>query len=98
MKKLQEKLEIDTYNQQRLEDAKERVEKSPTSSNYFWLGYEYQKIKEHEAALENYTKAIELDEKYADPYNGRGNVYEALKEYDKAKADFAKAKELDTGN
>ena len=75
---------IDTYNQQRLEEAKEQVEKSPTSLNYFRLGHEYRNIEEYEKAVFSYTKAIALDEKDAKAYNNRGETYYVLEKYEEA--------------
>ena len=46
-------------------------------------------------AIEDYTKAIELDPDYADAYNNRGYAYYLLEQYGKALNDYDKAIELD---
>jgi tetratricopeptide (TPR) repeat protein len=51
--------------------------------------------KDYKAAIESYTRAIELDPKYAVAYNNRGNTYRDQKDYTKAIADYTKAIELD---
>ena len=52
-------------------------------------------LKKYEEALRDYDKIIELDDKYVDAYQGRGNALFYLKEYEKAFSDFNKAIELD---
>ena len=47
------------------------------------------------SAIINFTKAIELDPKFAFAYNNRGVVYIALGKTKEANADFAKVKELE---
>lgn len=46
-------------------------------------------------AIINFTKAIELDPKYANAYFNRGIAYSNLKKYPEAIADYTKAIELD---
>ena len=48
-----------------------------------------------EKAIEHFRKSIELDEHFAYPWNGLGNVYARKKEYDKAIEYYQKAIELD---
>jgi Tfp pilus assembly protein PilF len=43
-------------------------------------------------AIINFTKAIEIDPKYANAYYNRGGVYKALGKTKEANADFAKIK------
>ena len=47
--------------------------------------------------MADFTKAIELDPKYAEAYANRGLVYANLKEMDKAVDDWHKAIELNPG-
>ncbi|KAF5434593.1 Tetratricopeptide (TPR) repeat containing protein, partial [Candidatus Methanophagaceae archaeon] len=61
---------------------------------YYNRGNAYGKLKQHEKAIEDYSKAIELDLKYADAYNNRGNAYDDLKQYKRAIGDYNKAIEL----
>ena len=46
-------------------------------------------------AIADYTQAIRLDPKFANAYNGRGNVYQAKGDAARANADFARARQLD---
>jgi tetratricopeptide (TPR) repeat protein len=54
-------------------------------------GLAYHELKQHEKAIEDYNKAIELNPKYAVAYNNRGFAYHELKQYEKAIEDFSKA-------
>src|SRR5690606_5640782 len=48
-----------------------------------------------DAAIEAYTRAIEMDPGYARVYFNRGLAYAALKHYEEAIADYEKATALD---
>ena len=52
-------------------------------------------MKEYNKAIQDHTKAIEVDPEYAKAYNKRGNVWEKIKEYDKAIKDFTTAISID---
>jgi len=54
--------------------------------------------QEYQKAIDDCSKAIELDPKNADAYNNRGNAYASLGEYQKAIDDCSKAIELDPKN
>ena len=54
-------------------------------------GYAYFNKGEYDAAIADYTKAIELDPKDAIAYNNRGYAYLDKGEYDAAIADYTKA-------
>lgn len=54
--------------------------------------------KEYESAIEDFSKVIELDEKYVMAYMMRGNCNSALKKHDDAIKDFSKVIELDSQN
>ncbi|MDR1703974.1 MAG: tetratricopeptide repeat protein [Clostridiales bacterium] len=86
---------IDTFNAERLRRATERIEKEGTAENFFARGEIYIDAAMYREAIEDYTKAIELDSNYRSVYNNRGFVYTGLKEYEKAIADYKKAIELD---
>jgi len=53
------------------------------------------KNKDFDSAIINFTKAIELDPKYAGAYLNRRIVYESLGKTKKSETDFAKAKSLE---
>ena len=56
---------------------------------YFNLGYIHQEyLKVYDVAIQNYTKAIEVEPKYIEAYYNRGLCYEKLKQYKKAEEDF----------
>lgn len=57
-------------------------------------GIEHTANQEYDLAIADFTKAIELDPKYADAYNRRGALYGNKKDNDKAIADFTNAIEL----
>jgi tetratricopeptide (TPR) repeat protein len=61
---------------------------------YYNRGNAYGKLKQYKRAIEDYSKAIELDLKFADAYNNRGNAYDELKQYKRAIEDYNKAIEL----
>ena len=54
--------------------------------------------KDYDAAIEQFNKVIEIDDKYVEAYSMRGNCYLALKKNEEAVKDFSKAIELDPGN
>ena len=57
-------------------------------------GIDYGEKGEHDLAVEDFTKAIELKPDYALAYNNRGAVYRSKGEYDKAIEDCNKAIQL----
>ncbi len=58
-------------------------------------GIEFAVKLENDRAIADFTKAIELDPKYADAYSRRGAAYSNKKDDDRAIADFTKVIELD---
>ncbi|MEY4946655.1 MAG: hypothetical protein RIR22_1356 [Planctomycetota bacterium] len=54
--------------------------------------------KDYDSAIEQFTKVIEMDEKFVEAYNMRGNCYSALKKNEEAVKDFSKAIEMDPNN
>jgi len=54
--------------------------------------------KDYDSAVEQFTKVIEMDEKFVEAFNMRGNCYSALKKNDEAVKDFSKAIEMDPNN
>ena len=51
-----------------------------------------------EQAIDNYTKAIELDPQNVEAYIGRGTTYHADDQYDMAISDYTKAIEIEPGH
>ncbi len=45
-------------------------------------------MKDYSKALDDYSKAIEIDPNYASAYFNTGNTYIVLKEYSKALEDY----------
>lgn len=72
----------------------ELIEKDPSADNYYKLGNRERVSKNHEMAVEYYTKAIELGLKNPSIYNSRGNSYRDLKEYEKSIEDYNEALKL----
>ena len=61
---------------------------------YLLRGFVYQLQKEYDCAIEDFTKAIELNPNYADAYYNRGLAYQSKGEVDRTIEDFTKAIEL----
>ena len=61
---------------------------------YYDRGVAYAKLGQHTKAISDYTKAIELNQKYAAAYSSRGAAYSDLGEHTKAISEFNKAIEL----
>ncbi len=61
---------------------------------YIKRGNDYYELKEHEKAIEDYNKAIELNPNVSQAYYNRGLAYGELKEYEKAIEDYNNAIEL----
>ena len=60
--------------------------------------FSFSKQGEDEKAIEAYTKAIEVDPLYGQPYFNRGSIYADHRELEKALADFNKGLEVDPIN
>jgi len=78
---------IDTINKKAdvTDSEKIQINNLVEADKYFDLAYAE---KDGKKQIELYTKAIELNPKYADAYNNRGNAHEKLDENDKALADY----------
>ncbi len=61
---------------------------NPEAKAYFEQGENYQKTGNIEAAIEAYTKAIELDNKCIEAYSNRGNLYKNLGLWEKSLGDY----------
>jgi tetratricopeptide (TPR) repeat protein len=58
-------------------------------------GDAYPQLGQHDKAIADYSKAIELDPKLAMAWNNRGTCYSQLGQHEKAIADYSRAIELD---
>ena len=59
-------------------------------------GISYKNLGEYNRAIIDYTKAIEIDNKYTEAYNNRGISYRNLGKYKKSIVDYNKAIELNS--
>ena len=69
--------------------------KNHTSITYLNRANTYNEKGMYALALQDYTRAIELDYRHAKAYNGRGLIYFFNNDYQKAIEDFNKAIEID---
>ncbi|MBI5748845.1 MAG: tetratricopeptide repeat protein [Nitrospinae bacterium] len=60
------------------------------ANEWFEIGYQHSLNKEHDSAIEAYTKAIALDPNYAAAYGNRGLAYDDKGQYDRAIEDYNK--------
>jgi tetratricopeptide (TPR) repeat protein len=66
-----------------------------SASQYFARGFSVYNAGNYEAAIADYTTAIELDPSYAYAYNNRGSAYYRLGDYEEALADYNRAIQLE---
>jgi|SRR5690554_2855944 len=69
--------------------------KSNEKKYYYQRGIQYFKLKQYEDAIQDFSKVVLIDNKFADAYNDRGSAYKLTGNMDKAIADYTKAAELD---
>jgi len=67
----------------------------PEAENLLEEAFSYSRQGEDEKAIETYTKAIEADPLFGQPYFNRGAIYADHRELEKALADFNKGLEVD---
>ena len=72
-----------------------RETKLRRAATYHTRGVAKAALGDHNNAIEDFDKSIQLNPKKALYYHDRGLAREALGQYEAAKADFAKAKEID---
>ena len=58
---------------------------------YYNRGIAYGKKGQYDRAISDFTKAIEIDPRYAEAYNNRGIAYGKKGQYDRAISDYTKA-------
>jgi tetratricopeptide (TPR) repeat protein len=58
---------------------------------YFYRGNANYYYRQHAPAIADYTRAIELDGRFAEAFNNRGNVHYRLEDYPRAIADYDQA-------
>ena len=61
-------------------------------------GASYAQKGQHEEAIADFSKAIEIEPRRAPLYDGRGKVYQMIGDEARAEADFKRAAELDPEN
>jgi tetratricopeptide (TPR) repeat protein len=89
------KEDIKQYWRNLIEDRTRRIEENPKDAKAFFdRAYAYGALEEHEQAIADYTKAIELNPD-AVAYHNRAYSYNKLKQHEQAIADCTKAIELD---
>ena len=67
-----------------------------TAKDYYQKGLRAQADSDPQEAIRNFTKATQLDNKYATAYNGLGIVYEQESKFEKAEEMYLKAIEVDS--
>ena len=68
------------------------------AEEFFEQGKKFASVENVDQAIDNYSKAIKINPKFAKAYNNRGIAYILKKQYDLSIADFSKAIELDPQN
>lgn len=77
-----------------LSDLSVAIENNPSAILYYNRGNVYVQRKDYLHAIEDYSKAIEMDSHLAEAYYNRGIARLALKQQAQAVADLSKAGEL----
>lgn len=67
---------------------------SREATEFYTKGIERQSANDHAGAIAAYTRAIELNGKWADAYNNRGIAYTNQQNYEAAVADFTRSIEI----
>ncbi len=70
----------------------ERV--SGDAAGYTLRGVVYFEKGQYDDAISDYTKALEINPRYAVAFNNRGNAYQGKGQYDQAISDYNKALEI----
>jgi len=72
----------------------EALKVEPNFVVFYTRGYAYAELNKYEQAIEDFSKAIELNPALAVAYYDRGNAYADLNKYERAIKDYEKAIEL----
>lgn len=86
--------ELETEKEKQKQLEQEEQKRLVSAKDYFDIALAYQESREYDRAIENYTKAIELNPNFATAYYDRGKSYVIKHEYDKAIKDLNRAIEL----
>ena len=70
-------------------------ESQPTAKQYFDMGVSNLVPNQYEKAIDDFTKAIELNPNFAEAYYNRGTVYATFRQYGEALNDWDKVLEID---
>jgi tetratricopeptide (TPR) repeat protein len=70
----------------------------PEAEKHFYQGIEYIRQNKTDAAIEEFTKAIEIDPSYSYAYYNRALEYYRIGELERSLADYNKAMELEPDN
>ena len=70
----------------------------PEAEEHFWQGIEYIRQENNEAAMKEFSKAIELDSDYSLAYYNRALIYYQRGDLDSSLSEYSKAIELDPKN
>ncbi|HLV41606.1 MAG TPA: tetratricopeptide repeat protein [Brumimicrobium sp.] len=62
---------------------------------YYQRGIQYFKLAQYDKAIEDFSKVILIDNRFADAYNDRGSAYKLNGNIDKAIEDYSRAADLD---
>jgi len=81
------------YSLKTIKDVIEQKINRETAIHSF-KGAFYANKDQYDKAIREYTKAIEINPKFADAYNNRGNAYGEKGQYDQAIRDYTKAIEV----
>ena len=82
-----------------IEDYTQAIRINPNDADaYFYRGYYYAELGNHNQAIEDYSQAIRISPNNANAYNNRGFAYENLNNFVRARADYETALRLDPNN
>lgn len=62
---------------------------------YFNRGYCHDLLREYDAAIRDYTKAVQINPNYAEAFNARGFIYDSQGKFEEAIKDFSSAIKAD---